>query len=85
MTYSTQLLKDKALAAQVRAALVDRHPDAKVSAESGLVKVTVQAVRRDQEKKLLAVRQAAAAVAGVSGVGVELIDDYFQLAAESMR
>ena len=85
MTFSRQLLKDKALAAAVRAALVDRHPEALVSAESGLIKVTVQAVRRDQEKKLSAVREAAAAMGGVRSVEVELIEDYFQSAAESMR
>lgn len=85
MTYSRQLLKDKTLAATVRASLVDRHPEAYVSADSGLVKVTVQAVRRDQEKKIAAVRQAVAAQEGVRAVEVELIEDYFQSAAESMR
>lgn len=85
MTFSRQALRDKALAAEVRAALVDREPEAKVSAISGLIKVTIQAARRDQEKKLMAVRQAAASVPGVGAVEVEVIEDYFQAAADSMR
>lgn len=85
MTFSRQLLGDKALAAAVRATLVDHDPEARVSAAGGLVKITVQAVRREQEKKLLAVRQAAAAVPGVEAVEVEVIEDFFRAAAESMR
>ncbi len=85
MTFSRQLLADKALAAAVRAALVDSLPEAQVNARAGLVKVRVQAVRRDQEKKLALARQLAAAQQGVAALEVEIIPDYFQAAAESMR
>ncbi len=85
MTFSRKLMKDQVLATQVKAELFSRHPDAQVSADGGQVLVTVPAVRRDQEKKISAVRDLARKVKGVASLKVEVVNDFLEEAAESMR
>jgi hypothetical protein len=69
----------------VRAELAARHPEAQVAADGGQVLVTVPAAKRDQDKKVAAVRDLAQGVAGVGELKVEVVNDYLEEAAESMR
>lgn len=85
MTYSQNHLRELALAARVRAALIDDHPEATVKALGGEVTVSVLAVRRNQERKIESVRELTAGLAGVENLKVEAITDVFQEAAETMR
>jgi cytidylate kinase len=85
MTFSRKIMRDLALAARVRAQLVARHPEAQVASENGHVRVTMPAMKRDQPKKVAALRDLAQEVEGMASLRVELVNDYVEQAAQSMR
>ncbi|MBU1277096.1 MAG: cytidylate kinase-like family protein [Proteobacteria bacterium] len=85
MTYSRKCLRDKALAAQVRLALMERFPDIRVEANDGTVVAYIQSLKKDQRKKQEQVRQMAGELPGVRHVEVHVIRDYFGQAAQSSR
>lgn len=85
MTYSHNHLRELALGAKVRAALIQEHPEAVVSVVNGQVTVSILAVRRHQERKTASVRELAGGLPGVEALNVEAITDVFQEAAETMR
>lgn len=85
MTFSRKIMGDLALAARVRAQLALRHPEAQVGAEGGHVRVTLPATRRDQPKKVAALRDLIQDTEGMESLRVELVDDYLEQAARSMR
>lgn len=85
MTFSRKIMGDLALAARVRALLVLRHPEAQVASENGHVRVTMPAMKRDQQKKVAALREMAQEIEGMVSLRVELVEDYLEQAAQSMR
>lgn len=85
MTYSQNHLRELALGAKVRAALIEEHPEATVSVVGGEVTVTILAVRRHQERKVASVRELVGDLPGLGELKVEAITDVFQEAAETMR
>ncbi len=85
MTFSLKLMEDKALAARVRAALAGEHSDVAVQADGGNVVVRAKALKRDKQKKTIAIKDKAQALPGVRYVEVHLINDIFGQAAQGMK
>jgi cytidylate kinase len=85
MTYSRKLMQDKALAAQVRLALMEHFPDVRVEANDGTVAAYIQSLKKDQRKKQELVRQIAGEMPGVRHVEVHVIRDLVGQAAQSTR
>jgi cytidylate kinase len=85
MTYSIKCLQDRELASRVRAALLSKFPDIKVQARDGAVVVELKALKREKNKKTLAVKELAGQIPGVHYIEVHVINDIFRQAAESGR
>lgn len=85
MTYSVKCLRDKALACKVRALLMERFPDVKVTADGRTVVVETNAVKREQRKRSEAIEKLAGGIDGVDRVEVHVTADIFRQAAESLR
>jgi hypothetical protein len=85
MTYSIKCLRDKELACRVRVLLMERFPDAKVTADGRTVVVETKAVKREKRKRTEAIKELASGVEGVGYVEVHVATDIFRQAAESAR
>lgn len=85
MTYSIKSLAESALAAKVRAKLLDAMTDVRVEARDGRVKVTSKALKRERQKKAAAIKELAGTVEGVEFVEVHLINYVIREAAEGYR
>ena len=85
MTFSQDLLRDQYLASRVRAQLLDLDPEVRVNAGQGRVCVQTLAVPRQQEKRVLALKALAQAMAGVSDLEVQVLPDLIGQAANTMR
>ncbi len=85
MTYSITCLEDLALSSRVRAELLERFPDVRVSANSGTLIVQTTALKREKEKKAKAIKELVGKIPGVEYVEVHVINDIFRQAAESFR
>ena len=85
MTYSIKCIHDIELAARVRAALLERFPDVRVHASSGVVVVKTTALKREKKKRMNIIREIAGGIQGVEYVEVHVINDFFRQSAESFR
>lgn len=85
MTYSIKSLAESALAAKVRAKLLDAMTDVRVEARDGRVKVTSKALKRERQKKAAVIKELAGTVEGVEFVEVHLINYVIREAAEGYR
>ncbi|MFA4916498.1 MAG: cytidylate kinase-like family protein [Syntrophales bacterium] len=85
MTYSIKCLTDRELAARVRAVLLAGFPDVRVQANGGMVVVETTAIKREEAKRVAAIKKLADGISGVSRVEVHVINDIFRQAAESFR
>jgi cytidylate kinase len=85
MTYSIQCLQDRDLAGRVEAALIGEFPEVRVQARSGIVVVEIKAVKREKQKKTMAIKERVQKISGVQFVEVHIINDIFRQAAESGR
>jgi hypothetical protein len=84
-TYSASCLADLALAARVRAKLLESLTDVRVHARGDKVVVTSKAMKRERRKKAAAIKELAGTVEGVGFVEVHLINYVIRAAAESYR
>lgn len=85
MTFSLDRLRDQALASRVRAELVALDPEVRVNAGQGRVWVQTIAVKRQQEKRVQALKVLAQGVAGVADLEVQVLPDLIGQAADTMR
>ena len=85
MTYSITCLQDLALSSRVRAELLGRFPNVRVSASSGTVIIETTTLKREKEKKARAIKESVAKIPGVEYVEVHVINDLLRQAAESFR
>jgi hypothetical protein len=85
MTYSIKCMKDRELAARVRAKLLDRFPDVRVRANAGTLVVETAALKREKRKRAKAIKEIVGSIPGVEYVEVHVINDIFRQAVESFR
>ena len=85
MTYSIKCLKDRELAARVRAVVLARFSDVRVQADGDMVVVETRALKREEAKRVQAIEELAGSIPGVGHVEVHVISDIFRQAAESFR
>jgi cytidylate kinase len=85
MTYSLKSLEGNAMAAKVKARLMETMSDIRVQARDGKVVVTSKALKREKRKKAAAIKDIAGQVEGVEFVEVHLINYVIREAAESYR
>lgn len=85
MTFSQDLLRDHALASRVRAELLELDPEVRVNAGKGRVQVQTIAVKRQQEKRVQAMRALVQGVPGVADLEVQVLPDLIGQAADTMR
>jgi hypothetical protein len=85
MTYSVNSLAENALAAKVKAKLLETMTDVQVEARDGKVIVTSKALKREKQKKAATIKELAGTVEGVEFVEVHLINYVIREAAESFR
>jgi cytidylate kinase len=85
MTYSVRSLAEIALAARVKAKLLESLTDVRVEARGATVVVTSKALKRERQKKAARIKELAGAVEGVEFVEVHLINYVIRAAAESYR
>jgi cytidylate kinase len=85
MTYSIKNLEGIAMAAEVKAKLLETMSDVRVQARDGRVVVTSKALKREKRKKAAAIKEIAGKVDGVEFVEVHLINYVIREAAESYR
>lgn len=85
MTYSMKSLAEDALAAKVKTRLLETMSDIRVQAHDARVVVTSKALKRERQKKALAIKEIAGQVDGVEYVEVHLINYVIREAAESYR
>jgi len=85
MTYSIKCLKDRELAARVRAVVLSRFPDVRVQADGDMVVVETKALKREEARRVQAIKELAGGISGVGHVEVHVISDIFRQAAESFR
>ncbi len=85
MTYSRKCLANLLLAAKVKTRLLETMSDIDVQSRDGRVIVTTKALRRDKQKKTLAIKELAGSVEGVNFVEVHFNNDIFKEAAQSLR
>ena len=85
MTYSIKCIHDIELAARVSAALLERFPDVRVHASSGVVVVKTTALKREKKKRANIIREVAGGIPGVEYVEVHVINDFFRQSAASFR
>lgn len=85
MTYSMRSLAENALAAKVKAKLLETLTDVRVEARDATVVVTSKALKRERQKKAAKIKELAGAVEGVEYVEVHLINYVIRAAAESNR
>lgn len=85
MTYSLKSLEGNAMAARVKAKLLETMSDIRVQARDGKVVVTSKALKREKRKKAAAIKEIAGQVEGVEFVEVHLINYVIREAAESYR
>lgn len=84
-TYSSNFMKDLALAARVRQRLIQRVPGVRVVARDGKIVVDAKGLKREVRKKTAFIKASAATVEGVSYVEVRVNLDIFGEAMQSMR
>ncbi len=85
MTYSRKCLANLLLAAKVKTRLLETMSDIHVQSRDGRVVVTTKALKRDKQKKTLAIKELAGSVEGVDFVEVHINNDIFSEAAQSLR
>jgi cytidylate kinase len=85
MTYSIKCMQDRELASRVRSALLRNFPDVRVQARDGTVVVEIKALKREKQKKAMAIKELAGRISGVHYVEVHVINDIIRQAAESGR
>ncbi|RJQ70176.1 MAG: cytidylate kinase-like family protein [Desulfobacteraceae bacterium] len=85
MTYSIRSLAENALAAMVKAKLLESLTDLRVQARDATVVVTSKALKRERQKKAAMIKEMAGTVEGVEFVEVHLINYVIRAAAESGR
>jgi cytidylate kinase len=85
MTYSIKCLKDRELAARVRAVVLSRFPDVRVQADGDMVFVETRTLKREEAKRVQTIKELAGGIPGVGHVEVHVISDIFRQAAESFR
>jgi cytidylate kinase len=85
MSYSLQCVHDLALACRVRAALLERFPDVKVTARTGTLVIETTALKREKAARARHIKELAGTVPGVEYVEVHVHNDIFRQAAESFR
>jgi len=85
MTYSIKSLAGNAMAAKVKAKLLETLNEIRVQARDGKVVVTSKALKREKQKKAAAIKEIAGQVEGVEFVEVHLINYVIREAAESFR
>ncbi len=85
MTYSRARLRDVALEARARVALIERFPDARVQAMHGTIAVEITSVKRQQQSVAAAIEQLLQSVEGADGVEVHVLDDFIREAIDSFR
>jgi cytidylate kinase len=83
-SYSRKLVRDLALAAKVRAAVVTIDADARVEADSGGVRIEVMAPGKEQARAA-ALARCARSIPNVADVEICFVEDVFARAALSMR
>jgi hypothetical protein len=85
MTYSKNNLKDQALAARVKNALLKSLTDIHVHAQNGTVVVTTSSVKREKSKKIENIKEIAGHVKGIGYLEVHWNKDVMAEAAMSCR
>jgi len=85
MTYSRARLRDVALEARARVALIDRFPQARIQAMQGKITVEVTSTRRERGSVASSLEQSLATVEGAEGFEVLVLDDVFGEAIDSLR
>ena len=84
MTFSLAQMRDFALASKVRALLFETDPEVVVRADDGAIHIRTKALRK-KGGKAAAFEERARSVPQVRTVEIEIIDDVFARAADSMR
>jgi cytidylate kinase len=85
MTYSQRCLENLELSYRARAALVELDPDVAVQAENGQVRVRTKASGRSKEGRVAAIRERIGKLEGVRTVEVEVVEDFLDRLAGSLR
>lgn len=85
MTYSKNNLKDQALAARVKNALLKSLTDIHVHAQNGRVVVTTSSVKRERSKKIENIKKIAGHITGIGYLEVHWNKDIMTEAAMSCR
>jgi cytidylate kinase len=85
MTYSVQCMVDLALAAEVRASLVENFPNIRVKAENRKLIIETFGLKREKRKKTEKINALVSHIPGVEYFEVHFINDFFKQAAGSFR
>ena len=85
MTYSIKSLENLALAAEVRASLVEDFPNIRVRAEGGKLIIETFGLKREKRKRIEKINGLVSHIPGVDYFEVHFINDFFKQAAEGLR
>jgi cytidylate kinase len=85
MTYSLKCMDDLALAAEVRASLVENFPNIRVRSENHKLIIETFGLKREKQKKIAKINELVSHIPGVDYFEVHFINDFFRQAAESFR
>lgn len=85
MTYSTNNLKDWALAAKVKNRLLKSLTDVQVHAQNGTIVVTTTSLKREKTKKITAIKEIAEGISDIGYLEVHWNKDLMREAAQSYR
>ena len=85
MTYSIMCIENLALAAEVRAALVENFPNIRVRAEGGKLIIETFGLKREKRKRIEKINELVSHIPGVDYFEVHFINDFFKQAAEGFR
>ncbi|MBU4316913.1 MAG: cytidylate kinase-like family protein [Proteobacteria bacterium] len=85
MTYSLKCMEDLALAAEVRASLVESFPNIRVRSENHKLIIETFGLKREKQKRITKINEVVSCIPGVDYFEVHFINDFFKQAAESFR
>ena len=85
MTYSIKCMDNLALAAEVRASLVENFPNIRVRAEGGKLIIETFGLKREKRKRIEKINELVSHIPGVDYFEVHFINDFFKQAAEGFR
>ena len=83
MTYSNKCMRDLELASRVRAALLERFPAIKVSANNGTIVVESVGLLKGRKKKAAAIKKLAQNIPGVEYVEVHSSNGFLRRSSGS--